>query len=108
MAAYPSFYWSKEGTTLSIDDGMQAVRATNGKLKVRNLYTADKRDWQLSHWLTTAQRSTLDAFYAANKLLDVTFTSADDGATYTVRFVAAPIYQWQVSYWVARVHLKEV
>lgn len=109
MAAYPTLAWSA-GTKVDRDGGYESARATNGVLKVRKLFDAEKRDFQLVHLITAGEKATLEAFYGANKLLDVSLTAADDGVVYTVRFVAAPVYEWRpgVLTCLARVHLLEV
>ena len=42
MAAYPVFPVMRDASTWSVDAGIQAVRATNGLLKVRRMFSADK------------------------------------------------------------------
>lgn len=109
MAAYPDLPWMLDGTRVEREDGTQAARASNGKLVVRKLSAGEPRNFDLVHWLTDAQKTTLESFYQANKALDVTLTAKDDGANYTVRFAGAPQYDWRaVNFWVARVRLMEV
>jgi hypothetical protein len=109
MAAYPTLPWS-DGTKTDADGGFEVDRATNGALKIRKLWPDDKRSFQLVHWLTPAEKTTLASFYGTNKLLNVTLTAADDAADYTVRFTAAPVYEWRAGAlaWAARVSLVEV
>lgn len=109
MAAYPTLPWLRDGTRADRDGGFEPVRATNGALKVRCLYPAEKQSFEIANWLTSAQRTTLEGFYAANKAENVTLVTPWDGASYTVRFVAAPVYEWQyVDRWIARVRMFEV
>ena len=109
MAAYPTLPWLREGTAVDRDGGTEPVRASNGVLKVRIMYSAVKMSVTASHWLTDAQKSTLESFYGTNKALDVTLTLPTDGASYTVRFAGAPVYEQQyTNRWVARVNLVEV
>ena len=108
MAAYPTLPWGRNNTKISREGGFQPVRATNGALKVRKLYSTEKKQWDIEHWLTDAQKATLETFYQANKVLNITVTTPDDGATYTARFATAPTYTAQVSYWVTTVKLMEV
>lgn len=108
MAAYPTLPWMRAGTTSSRASGVEPVRASNGVLKVRRLFDADKLDLQLEHWLSPAQKTTLDDFYLAQRDFNVTVTAPDDGAAYTMRFADVPQYEWRVGYWVARVRLLEV
>lgn len=108
MAAYPPFFTLAD-STLVADDGLQPERATNGALKLRRLWPASKASADLGHLLTVAQKATLDAFYAANKDLDVTYTwpAQAGGGTYTMRFVAPPRYRRVGLHYEARVRLLE-
>jgi hypothetical protein len=108
MAAYPTLSTQRSGPGPARSDGQEAVRATNGGLKVRRLYSATKSDFVLDHWLTSAEKTTLDTFYSTNRDLDVTYTSPEDGAAYTVRFVAPPQYIRMPGWYQARVRLMEV
>lgn len=107
MAAYPTLN-TQETSRIDVEAGYEPVRATNGSLKVRRMFSADKASFTLDHDLTSAQKSTLDSFYASNKDLDVTYTWPGTGASYTVRFVAAPQYVWHPWGFRARVMLVEV
>ena len=91
MAAYPSLPVC-DGSKIERKSGVEIDRATNGAARGRNLYSADKSEFKLKHNLiTAAQRTTLDAFYAANK--NITFTFTFDGTTYTCLFSSAPQYE---------------
>lgn len=106
MAAYPTLPYS-ETSRVTMTSGHEMKRATNGALKVRRLHNADRAVFVLDHEITGAQKTTLDSFYATNKDLDVTYTWPATGAAYTVRFVGAPQYVWQVWGWRAQVRLEE-
>lgn len=108
MAVYPAFF-TLASSTLVADNGMQPERATNGALKLRRLWPADKAVAELGHLLTAAQKATLDAFYTANKDLDVTYTwpAAAGGGTYTMRFLEPPRYTPRGAFFEARVRLGE-
>lgn len=108
MAAYPTMSHQRSGPGPARSDGQDAVRATNGGLKVRRLYSATKSDFIIDHWLTDAQKTTLDSFYTTNRDLDVTYTSPEDSVSYTVRFVSPPQYIRMPGWWQARVRLAEV
>lgn len=108
MAAYPSFGHLRSGPGPTRSDGQEPVRASNGTLKVRRLYSATKSDFAIDHMLTLPEKATLDAFYVANRDLDVSYTSPEDGAAYTVRFAAPPQYVRFPSWVQARVRLMEV
>jgi len=107
MATYPTLPWMRDGTKIDRQGGFEPVRASNGALKVRRLYSGEPHDFDIEHWLSDAQKSTLESFYGTNKLLDVTLTNPEDGASYTVRFAAAPVYEWHPGYWRTRVRLME-
>ena len=109
MAAYPTLPWLVDGTATDRDGGLDPVRASNGTLKIRRLYSADKAGWTIAHWLTDAQKATLEAFYTTNRTLNVTLTPPYEGASYTVRFAATPVYEPKyANRWVAKVRLLEV
>ncbi len=95
-------------STAERDAGFEPVRATNGVLKVRRAFSAEKTSFNLEHVLTDAQRSTLEAAYVANRTANLTFTWPLDGVAYTVRFAAAPVYSRNGPWWRARVRLEEV
>lgn len=105
--AYPSFFTLAD-STVTPADGMDPQRATNGALKLRRLWSADKASFDLGHVLTAAQKSTLDAFYAANKDLDITYRWPRPATDYTARFVAPPRYTPRGDRFEARVRLMEV
>jgi len=107
MAYYPSLPVYRSSATERAS-GHMAERATNGALKVRRLYSSEKTDFTLDHWLTSAEKASLESFYQSNRDLDVSLVWAEDGATYTVRFVAAPQYLLMPGRWQARVRLMQV
>lgn len=104
---YPSFMVLDESEA-SREAGIQPARATNGGLKVRRLYSADKTDFTVVHALTRAERDTLMTFYAANVGSEFTFPWPGDGATYTVRFAGAPQISRRSNHYRATVRLAEV
>lgn len=108
MATYPAFEWVRDQSRTDVDDGIQPMRASNGALKVRRLFPADKRAFVILHWLSDSERATLVSFYATNKALNVDLVPPDTGAAAVVRFGRAPVYELQGGYWTARVLLLEV
>ena len=92
--------------------GRVGDRASNGALKLRSFFTAVKRSFQITHpKLTAAQKTTLEAYYAANSTLSFSFTfDAGGGATYTVRFGTGDLVFTPQSYntWSTVVSLEEV
>lgn len=107
MAAYPTLLILRTSST-ERDAGFQTGRATNGLLRVRCLYPADKADFSLVHWLSLAEKNALDAFYTINKLRDILYTDPADSRSYTVRFAAAPLPVDMTPWWEVRVRLREV
>jgi ABC-type branched-subunit amino acid transport system substrate-binding protein len=107
VANYPAFFTLADSTAAAAD-GLEPERATNGALKLRRLWSADKVAFEIGHVLSAAQKATLDAFYAANKDLDVTYTWPRPATAYTVRFVAPPRYTPRGEHFEARVRLLEV
>lgn len=84
-------------------------RAEDGTARVRN-YGNDKVKIKLSHpWLNSTDKATLDAFYAANRLLTITYSTVSDGVSRTCVFAAKPAYKREVgSFWTATVLMEEV
>lgn len=107
MSAYPALQ-SLRSTQTERNSGHEPKRATNGTLKVRRLFTAEKTDFRIEHLLDSAQKTTLENFYQANKDANVDFTGPEDGATYVVCFVAPPLYRKTGLRWLASVRLSEV
>lgn len=109
MATYPAFFTLIQ-SSFNPTDGLEPERATSGLLRIRRLWVADKLVAEVDHLLSASQKTTLDAFYAANKDLDVTYNrpAAAGGGTYTMRFVAPPVYTPRGRYFEARVRLAEV
>jgi hypothetical protein len=88
--------------------GHEPVRATNGALHMRRMFSGEKRNFSLAHVLTPAQRADLEAHYAAHKDASFSFTWAEDGQAYTVSYGAAPQFgKAGVSFSRARVQLME-
>jgi hypothetical protein len=106
--SYPTTLPIMRESTTSREGGFSPVRASNGVLKVRRLYSTEKMTFNLVHWLSDAQKTTLESAYTANRTSNVTLTWPEDGANYTCRFAGAPQYEKQPGYWVARVRLEEV
>lgn len=92
MATYPvlpTSYGSdpKPINSLAID------RAEDGTGRARSFYSTNKVTIPVKHpRLSTADKATLDAFYAANRLLPFDYVSLADGATRSCVFAAPPAY----------------
>jgi hypothetical protein len=104
---YPNNLMILEESEASRLGGIDAARASNGQLKVRRLYSADKTDFTVVHMLTRAERDQLMAFYAANITAGFDFVWPGDGATYSVRFTAPPQIWRKGLYYRATVRLGE-
>jgi hypothetical protein len=89
MAAFP-FTTFSAGSVAEPMDGRQLVRATNGALKTRVLYTGDKQTFTLERVLNSTEKTTLVNFYGTNRLLS--FTLVFDGGTSTCVFSEPPKY----------------
>ena len=107
MAAYPTISMQRDGTDAQREAGIAPARATNGLLKVRRLYSADKANFTATHWVSDAQRATLAAHYAAHRTVSFAMTWPDDGLTYTVVYAGAPQYARMDGFSVATVPLVE-
>lgn len=91
MASYPSFP-QLLGSVETPRDDLTVDRAVNGTAKARAFYTARKRQFQVRHLLTKAERDTLLAFYDANRLVSCLFTWTGDTTptVYTCLFERPP------------------
>lgn len=109
MAAYPTLTLLNSSTPRR-DAGLQPRRASNGRLRMRRLYTTEKMEFDLTHWLTTAERDQLEAHYQANKDGSFAFTWSLDGVTRTCMYGSAPLYTEGPGTfrWLAAVKLMEV
>jgi hypothetical protein len=87
--------------------GIEPARASNGALKIRRFAPGEKMIFNLVHWLSDAQRATLESTYSTNRVASMSFIWPEDGATYTVRFGDAPQYMKKPGYWVSLVQLLE-
>lgn len=106
MADYPAFPILRDSSAKP-RDGLQIDRAVNGSARGRQLWTSAKVSLVLKHVLTDAERAALDAFYLANRGLEVSVDNLL--ATGTFMIVAPPQYrQITVSMWEASVTLEEV
>jgi hypothetical protein len=84
--------------------GRQVDRATNGVAKVRKLYSAQKKTFSIVHQgLTSAEKTTLEAFFTANELVTFTFVWAGDSVTYTclfsddIEYAPSPGLRWNAT-----------
>lgn len=107
MANYPGFFTLADSTATP-QAGTEPARASNGALKLRRLWPDDKHSFEIGHTLTQAQVDSLQAFYAANKNLDITYTWPGDRMARTVRFAAPPQYRVFTNHVEVRVRLEEV
>jgi hypothetical protein len=107
MANYPAHFTLADSRAVT-ESGIEPERASNGTLKLRRLWPDDKATFDVGHVLTSTDATSFEAFYQANKNLDVTYRWPGDGARYTVRFVAPPRYVPRVNRVEVRVRLQEV
>lgn len=93
MAAYPTFACGQSsGSSKEIIDDLQVDRASNGAVRQRAFYSAPQYGFLVVHsTVTMAEISTMETFYATNRLLSFTFVWAIDGLTYTCRFAEPPV-----------------
>lgn len=106
MSAYPSYPLQRD-TSTEREGGQDAQRATNGALRLRVRYAADRSTFSLVHLLSLAEKTALEAHYQANKTASFAFVWPEDRVTYTVLYGAAPVYVRGASSWTARVKLLE-
>jgi hypothetical protein len=89
MATYPKFL-ILDTSRISVLDGLIPVRASNGSLKLRKMFSSDKAEFTIDHLLDKTDWDTLKSFYDSNYNLDVTFNWPGRSTAYTVRFTSAP------------------
>lgn len=110
MSTYPTLGQSKDSTETRIS-GITIDRATNGLTRGRSFFTSDKKTFTVVHsTITTAQKTTLEAFYNTNKNNSFIFLWVADGFTYTCIFAEDAI-QFSIitkGYWDATVSLAQV
>lgn len=101
MASYPSFKQSMSSDEQTLDD-IEIDRAVNGTPKLRAYYTARKKIFKIRHnYLLASEKTTLDSFYEANRLITFTFTWNADGVVYTclfagpIKYSPAPAGRWE-------------
>lgn len=109
MAAYPTLTLLNSSTPRR-DAGLQPRRASNGRLRMRRLYTTEKMEFDLTHWLTSAERDQLEAHYQANKDASFAFTWPTDGVMRTCMYGSAPLVTegGGATKWLVSVKLMEV
>ena len=91
--AYPSSLGQvKAGSDVIPQSGTRIDRASNGDVRGQILYSALRQVFKVIHYLTAAQKTTLDTFYTTNAALEITFTWAIDSAAYNCIFMDAPKY----------------
>ena len=90
MADYPDLPLSRNSRR-TIVNGTQIDRADDGTPWIRNFYTTAHYVFNLIHEpATTAQCSTLQSFYEAQKLNQVVLVYKEDGVTYDCYFISPP------------------
>jgi len=90
MAAYPFVSVLRRGSQEEWVDDIVTDRTVNGSVKVRALYPAKKRRFILRHLFNATERASLQTFYDANRLLNITMVWPVDSVTYTCVFSKAP------------------
>lgn len=93
MPTFPSLPWQRDGSTFEPVDDLNIDEWPNGGARGRSFVQGTRYRWTVSlYYLTTAEKDTLMAFYAANKLLPFDLVNKYDGLTYNnVIFAAAVV-----------------
>lgn len=81
--SYPDFAQSAS-SKIEVLSEVVFDRATNGKLRARSMWPAQKHTFVVEHDLTTAQVATLRTFYANNIATVIPFVWQGDQQTYSV------------------------
>lgn len=110
MAVYPTLRTSPGSDPRPVDN-IQIERASDGTARSR-ITSADKMEFpSIKHeGITSAERTTLEDFYAANRLVPFTYNdpSTTPPTAYTCLFAARPRYARQAGdYWDVTVSLVE-
>lgn len=87
MASYPAFPMWKGSRFDPVDDLTVDV-AVGGSAKARRFYSGVKHRGVIKHQLSNADAATLEAFYATNAKLPITFTWR--GVDYSCLFQGPP------------------
>ena len=110
MNTYPTLPTSYGSDPTPIDV-LSITRTVNGTAHVKVLLTSDKSTIQIKHpSLTSSQKSTLDAFWTANRGVLITYVSPADGVSRTCYIKKQPAYvkvQSPVDLWDANVTIEE-
>jgi hypothetical protein len=107
LSTYPNYQQLRD-STVQIEGGYETARATNGALRVRQMWPVDKRTFEVGHVLTAEEWVALKAFYDTNRAADLAFTWQADAQTYTVRFLGPPQPRRLLRRWEVRLRLGEV
>jgi hypothetical protein len=103
---YPSLTIMQESRWRRLG-GINSQRSTNGMLRSRRLYSNTITEYTLVHWLSPAEKSTLDSHYGSSA--DGTFSFTWPGqAPVFVRYLEAPQYEERNGWWIATVQLAQV
>ena len=94
MATYPTLSQTYESERTRLD-GIATDEGGDGSLWVRQMYPADKHSFSVVHVVNASQKSTLEAFYSANKALAFDLVFRDDLTTTYAGcvFVKSPQYK---------------
>lgn len=92
MATYPSVTQTAR-SRMDIADDVRVERATNGTLRARAMWDAEKRAWSVDHVASAAEAETLRQFYADNRTLTFDFIWRGDGQTYVAMFAGQPRFE---------------
>lgn len=90
MSDFPRLRYLLDESTCDPLSGHEPVRATNGGLHVRRLFSSDKKNWSLVYLLENDALDTLDSHYGSHKDAQFSFYWPGDRQTYTVSYAAAP------------------
>ena len=90
MSDFPRLKYLQDDSTVEVLSGHEPTRATNGALRIRRLFSDDKRSWSLSYFLEDDQLDALMTHYAGNKDGEFNFFWPGDRQTYTASYVSAP------------------
>lgn len=108
MNTYPTLRTAPGSDPQPIDN-FEVTRASDGTARVR-VTSADKMKFpSIKHpGISSAERTTLEDFYAANRLVPFTYNDPSTGSAFTCMFAARPKYARQPGeFWDASVNLEE-
>lgn len=92
MATFPTLPWQRDGSEFQKIDDLVTDEWPNGGARGRSFFQGTRYRWTADlYYLTSAQKTTLESFYASNKLITFDLVNPYDGATYNNVIFDGPV-----------------